>query len=144
MLEKLKSIFKRNPGPINFYKIIGEKDGISTLVDRFYLEMETNLDAKDCLDVHEQIDGKVPEHVKEKLKDFLSGWLGGPNLFVEKYGHPRMRMRHAHIQIQKHHAEQWLLCMNIALKEHPKKVRTKYKIQLANSFAALASRIINS
>lgn len=142
MLKRLKKWF--SPKPINFYHALGETSGISELVDHFYHFMETMPEAKDCLDVHELENGVVPDAVKNKLKDFLSGWLGGPNLFVEKYGHPRMRMRHAHIKIQKHHAEQWLLCMNHALKTHSTKMKNKHKIQLANSFAALAARIINS
>ena len=42
---------------------------------------------------------------------FLSGWLGGPQLFVEKYGHPRMRARHMPFKIGKSERDQWMICM---------------------------------
>ena len=51
----------------------------------------------------------------EKLFLFLSGWLGGPNLYVEKYGHPRLRGRHLPFSIGELERHQWMLCMRKAL-----------------------------
>lgn len=142
MLERFREFFRRRQKPVNFYQVLGEETGIRDLVHHFYHYMETDPKAIDCLNAHETIEGKIPHSVKEKLFEFLSGWLGGPNLFVEKYGHPRMRARHMHVQIGEAERDQWLYCMNMALKHHTK-IKNKYKVELANSFAALAYRIQN-
>jgi hemoglobin len=52
---------------------------------------------------------------RDKLYLFLSGWLGGPDLYVQKYGHPRLRMRHMPFPIGREERDQWLLCMRKAL-----------------------------
>lgn len=48
---------------------------------------------------------------------FLSGWSGGPQLYVERFGHPRLRMRHMPFSIGSVERDQWLWCMNKALNE---------------------------
>lgn len=52
---------------------------------------------------------------REKLYEFLSGWLGGPQLYWERRGHPRLRMRHARFAIDDHAAAEWMRCMGEAL-----------------------------
>jgi hemoglobin len=52
---------------------------------------------------------------REKLFMFLSGWSGGPQLYVERFGHPRLRMRHMPFAIGTTERDQWLWCMNQAL-----------------------------
>jgi hemoglobin len=52
---------------------------------------------------------------REKLGDYLIGWLGGPPLYVEKRGHPRLRMRHAPFPIGASEADEWMRCMTIAM-----------------------------
>jgi hemoglobin len=54
---------------------------------------------------------------KEKLFMFLSGWLGGPQLYMEKYGHPRLRQRHMPFAIDSSARDQWLLCMRRAMED---------------------------
>jgi hemoglobin len=54
---------------------------------------------------------------REKLFMFLSGWSGGPSLYIEKYGHPRLRQRHMPFSIGERERDQWLWCMNKALDE---------------------------
>jgi hemoglobin len=48
---------------------------------------------------------------------FLTGWSGGPQLYLEKYGHPRLRMRHMPFPIGEVERDQWLWCMHKALDE---------------------------
>jgi truncated hemoglobin YjbI len=48
---------------------------------------------------------------------YLSGWLGGPQLFVEAYGHPRLRARHLPFAIGETERDQWLMCMRMAMEE---------------------------
>lgn len=54
---------------------------------------------------------------RDKLFEFLSGWTGGPGLYIAKYGHPRLRRRHMHVSIGAEEAEQWMHCMRAALAE---------------------------
>lgn len=55
------------------------------------------------------------ERSREKLGDYLIGWLGGPQLYVEKRGHPRLRMRHAPFPIGASEADEWMRCMTVAM-----------------------------
>jgi hemoglobin len=54
---------------------------------------------------------------EEKLFMYLSGWLGGPQLFAEKFGHPRLRARHLPFAIGSAERDQWMHCMRQALQE---------------------------
>jgi hemoglobin len=57
------------------------------------------------------------EHARDKLHWFLSGWLGGPQHYVERFGHPRLRARHLPYAIGSSERDQWLACMAQALAE---------------------------
>ena len=54
---------------------------------------------------------------RDKLYMFLSGWLGGPDLFVEKFGHPRLRGRHMPFAIGVAERDQWVACMVLAMED---------------------------
>jgi hemoglobin len=56
---------------------------------------------------------------RAKLFMFLSGWSGGPSLYMERYGHPRLRMRHLPFLIGVQERDEWLWCMHKALDEAP-------------------------
>lgn len=90
---------------------IGGLDGVRALVDRFYDLMDTLPEAAPIRGLH----AKSLRSSREKLTLFLAGWLGGPPLYVQKYGHPRLRARHRPFPIGDAEAEQWMLCMNQAL-----------------------------
>lgn len=136
----LKKLFQKKPKLP--YELFGEK-ALKNLVRNFYNTMENDPLAKDCLAAHPLVDGKVPEETKTKLFEFLSGWMGGPNLFVQKHGAPRMRMRHMPFKIGEAERDQWLYCMDKALDMHRPKLRKKTKQMMRSSFAALAYRIQN-
>ncbi len=140
MNKLLRLFFKEK----SLYDQIGSEDGIKILVKNFYDVMQTDPKARECLELHELSEGLVPDEIQDKLFMFFSGWLGGPNLFVEKYGHPRMRMRHMHAKIGEQEAHQWLYCMNRAIEKHPKRLSKAFRIKFLNSCKGLALRIINS
>jgi hemoglobin len=71
---------------------------------------------------------------------FLSGWLGGPQLYVEKYGHPMLRRRHLPFEIGESERDQWLKCMDIALDEQ---VEEPLRAELKASFFKVADHMIN-
>ncbi len=95
------------------YALIGGEAGVRTLVRRFYELMDTLPEAYAIRKLHPaDLAGS-----EEKLFMYLSGWLGGPNLFVEKFGHPRLRARHLPFAIGGVERDQWMLCMRQAMEE---------------------------
>ena len=94
------------------YQKLGGIEGIDLLVTSFYEIMATDPLAKDCFATHSGKDIRVSA---EKLKYFLSGWTGGPQLYLEKYGHPRLRLRHFPFKVGPKESDQWLYCMSKAL-----------------------------
>jgi hemoglobin len=82
-------------------------------VERFYDVMDSSPDAATIRAFH----AKSLKQSREKLFLFLSGWSGGPQLYVERFGHPRLRMRHMPFAIGTVARDQWLRCMNKALDE---------------------------
>ena len=97
----------------SLYDLIGGENKLRALVDRFYDIMDSSPEAKDIRAYH----AKSLSGSREKLFMFLSGWSGGPQLYIEKYGHPRLRMRHAPFSIGEKERDQWLWCMDKALDE---------------------------
>lgn len=95
-----------------YYERIGGEDGLRRLVQRFYQLMDSMPETKGIRDMHEDL-----PQAEEKLFMFLSGWMGGPQLYREKYGHPRLRMRHMPFSIGNDESRQWMLCMARALDE---------------------------
>ncbi len=95
------------------YDLIGGEQGLHALVDRFYALMDSAPEARRVRAVH--IDGL--DRANAKLFMFLSGWSGGPALYTEKYGHPRLRQRHLPFLIGTVERDEWLWCMSRALDE---------------------------
>ena len=93
--------------------MLGGETGLRSLVDRFYDIMDSSPEAKGLRALH----AKSLKRSREKLFMFLSGWSGGPALYTEKYGHPRLRQRHMPFSIGAKERDQWLWCMNKALDE---------------------------
>ena len=95
------------------YEFLGREDGIRALVDRFYDLMDTLPEATKIRAMH------PPDLTssRQKLTEFLVGRFGGPPLYTEKYGHPRLRARHMPFHIDTAAADAWMSCMNTALDE---------------------------
>ncbi len=96
------------------FQQLGADDGIRRLVDRFYDLMDTAPEAVHVRALH-ATSLKVS---REKLRMFLTGWTGGPPVYAEKFGHPRLRMRHFPFAIGAVERDEWLWCMDAALAEH--------------------------
>ena len=95
------------------YEIIGKEQGVRELVERFYDYMDQLQDAQHIRQMH----AKSLKASREKLFLFLSGWLGGPDLYIQKYGHPMLRRRHLPFQIDTRARDQWMTCMQKALSD---------------------------
>ena len=93
------------------YERIGGAEKVRELVQKFYQLMDELPEAHRIRQMH-HINLQSAE---DKLFMFLSGWMGGPQLFVEKFGHPRLRMRHLPFSIGEEERDQWMLCMSQAL-----------------------------
>ncbi|RUO42090.1 hemoglobin-like oxygen-binding protein [Pseudidiomarina aestuarii] len=125
-------------GPRSLYDQLGGEPAVRAIAERFYDIMETDPRAADLLALHPQ----PLDTIRQKFFEFLSGWFGGPALFEEKYGHPRLRARHLPFQIDIKMRDQWLLCMYQVLEE--KVNDSLLKMQLRQQFTALAHHMINS
>ena len=95
------------------FEAIGGIDQVDALVDRFYDLMDLEPQFKELRTVH------APDlsNSREKLKFFLTGWMGGPDIYSPKYGHPMLRARHLPFQIGLLERDQWLACMYRAMEE---------------------------
>jgi hemoglobin len=123
--------------PNPHYETIGGELGVRKLVDAFYLIMDTDPKAARIRQLH-------PNDLhssKEKLFKFLSGWLGGPPLYVEEYGHPRLRQRHLPFSIGDAERDQWLECMQQALRQC--NLEGQLEQQLNDSFSKTADFLRN-
>ncbi|HEX7673182.1 MAG TPA: group II truncated hemoglobin [Bdellovibrio sp.] len=119
------------------YEVLGGEEALRALVQKFYEIMDTMPEAQGIRKVH-------PENLRgseEKLFMYLSGWLGGPNLFVERFGHPRLRARHFPFEIGKSERDQWMLCMVKAFDEM--KVQEPLRSELLHSLLRLADHMRN-
>jgi len=97
------------------YERLGGETGVRELVDRFYDYMESETEAHGVRSLH----AKSLRASRDKLYLFLSGWLGGPELYVQQYGHPMLRRRHLPFAIGKPERDQWMHCMRKALNDMP-------------------------
>jgi hemoglobin len=124
------------PDPTHYAQIGGE-DGVRRLVDRFYDLMDTAPEAATVRALH----ARSLKASREKLFLFLSGWAGGPQTYTERFGHPRLRMRHFPFAIGERERDEWLWCMDRALDEHdmPDELRGFLK----QRFHALADHMRN-
>jgi hemoglobin len=79
--------------------------------------------------------------MRDKLHMFLSGWLGGPQLYVEAFGHPRLRARHLPFAIDRDARDQWMWCMEQALQEAA--MDPVFRAEITKSLDRLATHMIN-
>jgi hemoglobin len=120
------------------YERLGGEAAVRRLVQRFYALMDELPEAYTVRQMHpENLGGS-----EGKLFDFLSGWFGGPPLYVAKNGHPRLRMRHAPYPVGKVVRDEWMLCMTQALTEQVEDLALRN--QLILTFSQMADHLINT
>ncbi len=101
------------PNRPSIFDAIGGADKLRSMVDRFY----------DLMDLEPEFAGLRAMHPptldnsRDKTYKFLSGWSGGPNLYIEQYGHPALRARHLPFPIGEAERDQWLRCMSLAMQD---------------------------
>ena len=120
------------------YQTVGGDKGLRKLVDDFYEVMETMPRAKEIRDMH-------PEDLlvaRDKLYHFLSGWMGGPQIFQEKYGSINIPQAHSHLSIGVEERDAWMCCMRNALKkqDYPEDLKEYLLEQLAKPAEACRTK----
>lgn len=93
------------------FELLGGEARIHALVERFYDLMDLEPDYAVLRGVH----GATLDDARQKLFWYLCGWLGGPQHYIERFGHPRLRARHLPFRIGVIERDQWLACMRAAL-----------------------------
>ena len=111
MSNVLKEVTKEEKS--NLYELIGGAEKLREMVDRFYDLMELEPEFSGIRVLHpSSIDSS-----RDKLFWFLSGWMGGPDLYIQQFGHPRLRARHLSFSIGVSERDQWLRCMAWAMQD---------------------------
>jgi hemoglobin len=120
------------------YNVLGGEAGIKRLVNRFYELMDELPEAYGVRQIHPaSLEGSG-----QSLFEFLSGWFGGPPLYMEKKGHPRLRMRHAPYAVSQVMRDEWMHCMTQAITEQVADV--DFQAWLIGTFAQMADHMINT
>lgn len=116
---------------------LGGEAAVRALVDRFYDLMELEPVFADLRALHPTpLDGS-----RDKLHWFLCGWLGGPNHYTDRFGHPRLRARHMPYSIGLKERDQWMACMVQAMAEQ--RVDAELAQRLTESFFGTADWMRN-
>lgn len=101
------------PTPATAFEWVGGEARVRALVDRFYDLMELEPAFTELRAAH----GPSLDGARDKLFWFLSGWLGGPDHYIERFGHPRLRARHLPFKIGIAERDQWVACMAMAMQD---------------------------
>ena len=138
MLDKIEEVGSTKS---TFYQLLGGEQGgtenIRNLVETFYDIMDSDQKAAPLRALH-------PADLtssREKLFMFLTGWTGGPQLYIERYGHPRLRQRHMPFNIGEAERDQWMYCMIQAM--HTLNFDDKLKQKLAEQLYGVADFMRN-
>ncbi|QKV52100.1 group II truncated hemoglobin [Comamonas antarctica] len=95
------------------FEWIGGESAIQRLVDRFYDLMDLEPGYAELRAAH----GSELDNARQKLFWFLCGWMGGPDHYQSRFGHPRLKMRHMPFAIGVRERDQWVACMDQAMVE---------------------------
>ena len=110
------------------FEWIGGEPAVQALVDRFYDLMDLEPGYRELRASH----GPALDDARQKLFWFLCGWLGGPDHYISRFGHPRLKMRHMPFSIGIQERDQWVACMDQAMAETG--VPEGLRVQLQKSF----------
>lgn len=123
----------------SLYQFVGGEPGLFRLVNSFNDIIETEPQGELLHILHMR--GHGIAHARIELFNFLSGFLGGPSLYLEKYGHSNIRKMHAHVAVTEQARQDWLACMTLALDEL--ELAPDVKSRLLTHFAKVAANLVN-
>ncbi len=119
------------------FEELGGAKKIRDLVEKFYDIMDTDQRAAGIRAMH----AADLTEAREKLFMFLTGWSGGPSLYIERYGHPMLRRRHMPFAIGESERDQWMFCMVRAM--HEIKMDESMVVRLAQALWSVADFMRN-
>ena len=138
MLDKIEEV---GSSKSSFFERLGGENGgtenIRALVETFYDIMDSDPKAETIRKLHPA----DLTSAREKLFMFLTGWTGGPQLYIERYGHPKLRQRHMPFSIGESERDQWMYCMITAM--HNIKLDEKLMQKLAEQLYGVADFMRN-
>jgi|SRR5215204_705526 len=120
------------------FEWIGGEEKVKALVDRFYDLMDLEARYAELRAAH----GSELDRARQNLFWFLCGWLGGPQHYTDRFGHPRLRARHLPFKIGIVERDQWLACMDQAMGETG--VARDLRSRLSDSFFQTADWMRNT
>ena len=120
------------------FEWIGGEDKVKALVERFYDLMDLEPRYAALRAAH----GTELERARQHLFWFLCGWLGGPQHYTDRFGHPRLRMRHMPFRIGIRERDEWLACMDQAMGEV--EIPGELRLRLRDSFFQTADWMRNT
>lgn len=121
----------------SMYELVGGEDGIRRLVDRFYEIMDTDPQFAPIRRMHKT--DLAP--MRLSLFEYLSGWLGGPQLYIERHGSPCLTGAHAPYKIDEQARDLWVACMDQAM--HDTGLALKYREALTPAFEGMGDMMRN-
>lgn len=122
------------------YDLVGGEAGLTHLVETFYDIVEFEPEGEVLHVLH--LNGHGVAHSRVEQLNFLSGFLGGPQLYVEKHGHSDVREMHAHVTINAEARDAWLRCMGIAIDRVG--LSADVKAKLMAPFTRVATMLVNT
>ena len=127
------------PPEVTPYEELGGREAVIALAQRLYDIMEEREPALAAL--HPMTAGKIDAGPRDRFALFLLGWLGGPADYVERHGHPRLRMRHGRVAVSLAMRDAWLRCMQAAMDD--KQITGPVREFLDGRFAEVADFMRN-
>jgi hemoglobin len=125
--------------PPSLYDLIGGEQVLRNLVETFYDIVEFEPEGRVLYVLH--LRGHGVAHSRIEQLAFLSGFLGGPRLYVQKYGHSDVRQMHEHVEIDAEARDAWLNCMSMAIDRVG--LSADLKVRLMTPFTRVATMLVN-
>lgn len=122
------------------YDLVGGEAGVNRLVETFYDIVETEPQGAPLHILHMR--GHGVSHSRIEQFHFLSGFFGGPQLYLERHGHANVRQMHAHVEISAEARDAWLTCMSMAIDRMG--LADAIKAQMMGPFTRVANVLVNT
>ncbi len=135
--EQAQESATAQPTGDSMYEWIGGEQTVRDLVNRFYDIMDSDESVKPIRDMHKE----DLSPMRLSLFEFLSGWLGGPPLFIQRHGSPCLTGAHRPFKIDAAARDQWMHCMNQAMVDIG--IEEKYREMLTPAFERMAEMMRN-
>jgi hemoglobin len=118
---------------------LGGEGQVHLLVNHFYDLIESLAQGRAIMEMH--LKGHGLAHVRPAQFEFLCGFFGGRRYYQERHGHMNLREIHAHVEIRRQDAEDWLAVMDRAMAETG--VADRERAEIMATFRRAALMLVN-